>query len=99
LRDFVEDALANRGGVVSLVMKAGASQPGLSAHVGWGAKDIGYYPTWHLDVEYGLAGPDPGRREVEERELAFDNLRGVRPARGARGVGGVRGVAPRRVRC
>jgi len=33
--------------------------------------------------------PEPSRREARERELAFDNLRGVRPARGAQGARGV----------
>jgi hypothetical protein len=90
LREFVVDALANRAGLLSILMKPDDEVPGMSRYVE--AKDRTAVEKWLLRVTYGV-GATPGRRANAgprgERELEFDNLRGVRPARERRGVGGV----------
>jgi len=89
---LVDDALANRSGVVSVILRI-QTDPGVSAFVDFMSREN--TTNWRFVVDYtpaAGAAAAPGRRdagEVRERELAFDNLRGVRPVRGARGVGGV----------
>jgi hypothetical protein len=98
LKALVDDALANRAGVVAVILRPDLASGYSSFVVFWsreGNPVYGAVPPFLL-IDYTPAGgspADPGRREAQERELAFDNLRGVRARRGVQPRGG---VLPRR---
>jgi len=56
LESFVEDALANRGGIVSLILRATNEAPGATQKLAWYAKESGVTYRWQLVVAYGGVG-------------------------------------------
>jgi hypothetical protein len=90
---LIDDALANRSGIVSVILRI-QTDPGVTANVAFTSFEG--VPDWRFLIDYTPAAgapAEPGRREAGERELAFDNLRGVRPRHGVQPRGG---VVPRR---
>ncbi len=91
LEDVLADALANRGGTMSVIMKADDEAPSFTHVVRWKARDVAN--PWLLRVTYGGA-PAPGRRALTGEAEMLAGLRGVRPRTGVQPHGGVREVAP-----
>jgi len=58
---FVQDALDNRGGLASLIIRATNEAPGGTAKVAWYAKDSGTSWRWQLVVDYDEPGVAPRR--------------------------------------
>lgn len=60
LSPFVEDALENRAGIVSLVTRLKDEDPEVDTGTSWFSRE--HAQSWRLVVEYAL--PDPGRRSI-----------------------------------
>lgn len=93
LVDFVKDALANRGGVVSVIVLPDGESSGVTHLATWTSKEDGR--TWGIRVFYGGPG-DPGRRATSGESEMLAGSRGVRPRAGRLGVAERGGVLPRR---
>lgn len=98
LEDFVEDALDNRGGLVSIILQLADEDPDETTRFQWWSKDKGS-DIWRLVIDYTL--PDPGRRSIGRRPFApgapvIGPASAARPARTASGVAPARPRRPRR---
>lgn len=94
LLPFVEDALANRGGIVSLITRLADEDPGVDAGAAWQAK--GQPNAWQLAVEYG--SPDPGRQSVPRSGTKRRGARPYAPATPRRALAPTSPRSPRRRR-
>ncbi|MEX0785927.1 MAG: DNRLRE domain-containing protein [Dehalococcoidia bacterium] len=86
LKPHVEDALANRSGIVSLLIRLADEDPDVDQGAGWRTKEYGA-DVWRLTIDYTLP-PDAGRRSLSgsrhHRAPAVRPGSPVRPAAGTR---------------
>ncbi len=95
LKPFVDDALANRGGLVSIITRLVGEGPGVTQEVSWRSREQGS-SGWRLVVEYEV--PNAGRRSASPpAHRGARPARAVRPATGAQAGTGVRPVRLGRV--
>ncbi len=73
LKAFVEDALDNRGGIVSIITRLWDEDPEVHTEYSWRSKEYGSN-IWRLVVDYTPAGPAGG---LPERGELRGVLRGV----------------------
>ena len=90
LKGFVEDALANRGGIVSIITRLLDEDPGVTTQYLWRSKEYGSN-VWRLVVDYSTSEP---RRSVQAGSLA----RGAPAARPGRPSGATRPTPPNRAK-
>lgn len=97
LQDFVTDALDNRDGIVSIIIRLDDEDPGVSTNYVWRAREYGT-SIWRLVVDYTPPpSPNPGRRS--SRRSAFGSgVASSRPARSARPASGALAARPRQSR-
>jgi hypothetical protein len=96
LKGHVDDALANRSGVVSLIMRLDDETPDVSNFRYWYSKDTAPGPhRWRLIVDYSTASNPPGRgaADVRSRRPRLERaprspLGALRPRRGRPGLAG-----------
>ena len=98
LKDFVEDALANRSGIVSIITRLADENPPVSTGSQWRSKEHGS-DVWRLVIDFEVT--NPGRRGLRRTAHApgvpARRPAGVaRPARTASGVAPARPSRPRR---
>ena len=79
LSPFVEDAIENWGGIVSLITYLVNEVPNVDTGAAW--KALGHPQSWRLVVEY--APPDPGRRSRPTRTPVGPSRRPHPPASAA----------------
>jgi hypothetical protein len=100
LLGFVQDALDNRNGIVSIIIRLADESPGVSQRFDWRSKEYGS-DIWRLVIDYTPpAVPNPGRRGIGPSPLArgAPDLRPVRAARPTRAASGAGPARPRRQR-
>ena len=97
LKDFVEDALDNRSGIVSIITRLALEVPGTTTRFVWWSKEH-ESDIWRLVIDYTL--PNPGRRGKGASPFArgAPDLRPVTAARPTRAASGVAPARPRRPR-
>jgi hypothetical protein len=95
LKEFVQDALDNRDGIVSLITRLSDENPEGSSTYTWNSKEEGA-DIWRLVIDYTPpAVPNPGRRGIGPSPFAR-GAPAIRPARVARPARTASGVAPAR---
>lgn len=96
LKDFVEDALTNRSGIVSIITRLADENPPVTTGALWRSKEHGS-DVWRLVIDY--TPTNPGRRGLntphERGAPATGPASVTRPARTA---GGIAPARPRRPR-
>ena len=92
LKDLVEDALANRGGVVSLITFLADEDPGMTTQYLWRSKEYGS-AVWRLVVDHQPSFI-PGGRDV--RATGLLSTRAAPPSPPAQPSRGARAARPRR---
>lgn len=95
LKDFVEDALDNRSGIVSLITRLVDEIQSETTSYFWRSKEYGSN-IWRLVIDYTPVLPtSPGRRS--RRRTAFGSgAQAASPAQPATGIGPARPHRPRR---
>jgi len=86
LGPYVEDALANRNGIVSLHLRLADEDPDVDQGAAWRTKEYGS-DVWRLVIDYDdPLSPDPGRRSFARttRDRSAWPARPAAPASGAR---------------
>ncbi len=92
LGPYVEDALANRGGVVSLHHRLAAEAPGASRYYIWRSSEFGS-DEWRLVVDYEPPAA-PSGHESRPRPSGRSGARPAQPAGGRRAANATRASRP-----
>ena len=91
LKPFVEDALANRGGIVSIITHLVDENPGVTTQYLWRSRDYGS-SIWRLVIDYATAEP---RRSVQ-RAASRRRAPTARPTQPAQPAAGARPARPQK---
>lgn len=94
LATYVVDALANRGGIVSLLIRLADEDPDVDQGAVWRTKEYGA-DVWRLTIEYTPAPDEGGRRSLRTGRRRPPALR---PARADRPTSGLPPARARRTR-